>query len=212
MCEKKVLGTVAEYETYALRHLNKNIRDYYASGANDMITMRENRDAFRRLRITPGVLQSIDSIDTETSVLGATVRTPILIAPTAFHEMAHPGGETSTARAAQRAGSLMCLSSLSTQSLERVREAAGAAPCWFQLYLFKDRAVVLDLLRRAEAAGYQAVALTVDTPRLGRREPDVKNRFSLPAPCELCRKHYFWQLTSIYRRFGTHVLLCRAYR
>ncbi|KAJ7014633.1 peroxisomal (S)-2-hydroxy-acid oxidase-like [Populus alba x Populus x berolinensis] len=104
---------------------------------------------------------------------------PIMIAPTAMQKMAHPEGEYATARAASAAGTIMTLSSWATSSVEEVA-STGPGIRFFQLYVYKDRNVVAQLVRRAERAGFKAIALTVDTPRLGRREADIKNRFTLP--------------------------------
>ncbi|KAH9293439.1 hypothetical protein KI387_040614, partial [Taxus chinensis] len=104
---------------------------------------------------------------------------PIMIAPTAMQRMAHPEGELATARAASAAGTIMTLSSWATSSVEEVA-STGPGVRFFQLYVYKDRHVVAQLVRRAEKAGFKAIALTVDTPRLGRREADIKNRFTLP--------------------------------
>lgn len=171
---------VAEYERYAKSTLPKNAHDYYASGANDMITLRENRDAFGRLRIIPRALVNVSQINMKTTILGDQVESPILIAPTAMQCMAHPDGELATVRASHRLKTLMTLSSWSTKSIEDVANEAPACLRWFQLYVYKDRAVVEDLVRRAEKAGFKAFAVTVDTPILGRREADVKNKFALP--------------------------------
>jgi 4-hydroxymandelate oxidase len=104
---------------------------------------------------------------------------PVLIAPTAFHRMAHPDGERATARAAGQAGTIMTLSTLSNTPLEEVA-AVATAPQWFQLYVYRDRAATEALVRRVEVAGFRALVLTVDAPLLGRRERDVRNRFRLP--------------------------------
>lgn len=172
---------VAEYERYAKATLPRNAHDYYASGSNDMITLRENRDAFSRLRLVPRILVDVSKVSMNTTILGDRVSSPIVIAPTAMQQMAHPDGEAATARAAKRLGALMTLSSWSTLPLEEVAAAAPGGLRWFQLYVYKDRDVTLDLIRRAERAGYKALAVTVDTPILGRREADIKNKFSLPS-------------------------------
>jgi len=170
-----------EYEAYAKEYLPKNAFDYYASGANDMVTLRENRAAYMRLRLRPRVLRDVSQVDISTTVLGDKVASPICVAPTAMQRMAHDQGECANARACAREGTLMTLSSWSTTALEEVAEAGGpSVPRWFQLYVYKDRDVVMDLIRRAEKAGYKAFAVTVDTPVLGRREADVRNRFKLP--------------------------------
>jgi 4-hydroxymandelate oxidase len=104
---------------------------------------------------------------------------PILVAPTAFHRMAHPEGEVATARASGNAGTIMILSALSNSSIEEVMVGA-TGPIWFQLYVYKDREATLSLVQRAESAGCKAIALTVDAQVWGRRERDIKNRFRLP--------------------------------
>ena len=118
--------------------------------------------------------------DTSTTVLGLPLALPVALAPTAFNRLGHPDGELAAARAAGAAGTLMCCSTIASSSLEEIA-AAATGPLWFQLYVYRDREVTRDLVRRAEAAGYRALVLTVDTPRLGRRERDVRNRFALPA-------------------------------
>lgn len=172
---------VWEYEKHAAMKLDKNAFDYYASGANDMITLRENRAAFTRLRMRPRILRNVEHVNMETTILGDKVSMPILLSPTAMQQMAHADGELATARAAHKAGTLMTLSSWSTLPLEEVAAAAPGGLRWFQLYVYKDREVTLNLIKRAEAAGYKALAVTVDTPVLGRREADVRNKFTLPA-------------------------------
>jgi len=172
---------LAEYERYAKNNLPRNAHDYYASGSNDMITLRENRAAYSRLRLMPRILVDVSDISTKTSVLGVNIDSPICVAPTAMQKMAHPDGEVGTSKAAAAHNTLMCLSSWSTTALEEVASAAPAGFRFFQLYVYKDRAVTLDLIKRAEAAGYKALAITVDTPVLGRREADIKNKFSLPS-------------------------------
>jgi (S)-2-hydroxy-acid oxidase len=145
-----------------------------------MITLRENRAAFARLRILPRALIDVNTINTETTILGDKVSSPICIAPTAMQKMAHPDGEVATSKAAAKTNTLMTLSSWSTTSIEDVAKADPKGLRWFQLYVYKDRVVTMDLIRRAERAGYKAFAVTVDTPVLGRREADIKNRFALP--------------------------------
>jgi len=104
---------------------------------------------------------------------------PILVAPTAFHGLVHPDGETGTARGAAAAGTIMVVSAIATRTIEEIA-AAVAAPRWFQLYVWKDREVTAELVKRAARAGYRAICLTVDTPLLGRREKDERNSFTLP--------------------------------
>lgn len=170
---------VSEYEAVAKQKLPKMVFDYYASGAEDQWTLKENRNAFERIRFRPRILIDVTHVDMTTTVLGFKISMPIMIAPTAMQRMAHPEGELATARAASAAGTIMTLSSWATSSVEEV-SSTGPGIRFFQLYVYKDRHVVAQLVRRAEKAGFKAIALTVDTPRLGRREADIKNRFTLP--------------------------------
>jgi 4-hydroxymandelate oxidase len=155
------------------------IYDYYAGGAHDEITLRENRAAYDRIKLRYRVLRDISSRDLSTTILGQESAMPIIISPTAFHCMAHPDGELATVRAAGKAGLIMILSTLSTTSIEDVMNSARG-PVWFQLYVYKDRGVTEALVQRAETAGCAAIVLTVDAQIWGRRECDVRNRFQLP--------------------------------
>jgi (S)-2-hydroxy-acid oxidase len=170
---------VSEYEELARQKLPKMVYDYYASGAEDQWTLKENRSAFERIRFRPRILIDVTKVDLTTNVLGFNISMPIMVAPTAMQRMAHPDGELATARAVSAAGTIMTLSSWATSSVEEVA-SVGPGIRFFQLYVYKDRNVVAQLVRRAERAGFKAIALTVDTPRLGRRESDIKNRFALP--------------------------------
>jgi 4-hydroxymandelate oxidase len=171
---------IQEYEDLAFDLLEPIALDYYRSGSGDEVTLRANRDAFERIRLRPRVLVDVSECSLATSALGMPISMPIMVAPTAYHCLACAEGERDTARGAGAAGTLMAASTLATRTLEEIAEAA-TGPLWFQLYVYKDRRVSETLVRRAEAAGYQALALTVDTPRLGRRERDVRNGFGLPA-------------------------------
>jgi 4-hydroxymandelate oxidase len=168
-----------ELERLARERLSPLAYDYYASGAHDEHTLRENEAAWSRIALHYRVLTGVASRDTSTTVLGTRVAMPVLVAPTAFHRLACEGGELATARAASRAGTVMILSSLSNTRVEEV--CAGATgPVWFQLYVYRDREATAALVARAETAGARALVLTVDAPLLGRRERDVRNRFHLP--------------------------------
>ncbi|KAA8514909.1 hypothetical protein F0562_018088 [Nyssa sinensis] len=173
------ITNVLEYEAIAKEKLPKMVYDYYASGAEDQWTLQENRNAFSKILFRPRILIDVSKIDMTTAVLGFKISMPIMIAPTAMQKMAHPEGEYATARAASAAGTIMTLSSWATSSVEEVA-STGPGIRFFQLYVCKDRNVVVQLMRRAERAGFKAIVLTVDTPRLGRREADIKNRFNLP--------------------------------
>ncbi|CAH0484559.1 unnamed protein product [Peronospora farinosa] len=175
---------VLEYEEYAKEYLPKNAYDYYASGANDMVTLAENRQAFNRLILHPRVLRDVSNMTISTTLLGHRISSPVCVAPSAMHRMAHPDGEIASTSATAKADTCYILSTISTTSLEDVAEANSKANPhalrWYQLYVFKDRELTRGLVKRAEKAGYKAIVLTVDTPMLGHREPDVRNRFSLP--------------------------------
>ncbi|XP_011035451.1 PREDICTED: peroxisomal (S)-2-hydroxy-acid oxidase-like isoform X1 [Populus euphratica] len=177
--EMDQITNVMEYQEIARQKLPKMVYDYYASGAEDQWTLKENRNAFSRILFRPRVLIDVSKIDMSTTVLGFKISMPIMIAPSAMQKMAHPEGENATARAASAANTIMTLSSWATSSVEEVA-STGPGVRFFQLYVLKERNVVAQLVRRAERAGFKAIALTVDTPRLGRREADIKNRFALP--------------------------------
>ncbi|XP_039685222.1 (S)-2-hydroxy-acid oxidase GLO1 isoform X2 [Medicago truncatula] len=175
-----LITNVNEYEAIAKQKLPKMVYDYFVSGAEDQWTLQENRNAFSRILFRPRILRDVSKIDLTTTVLGFNISMPIMIAPTAMQKMAHPEGEYATARAASAAGTIMTLSSWATSSVEEVA-STGPGVRFFQLYVIKDRNVVAQLVKRAESAGFKAIALTVDTPILGRREADIKNRFTMPS-------------------------------
>jgi 4-hydroxymandelate oxidase len=168
-----------EMERLAESRLSATAFDYYFGGAQDEVTLRENRAAYDRITLYFRILVDVSKRSTETTVLGERVSMPVLIAPTAFHRMAHAEGELATARAAGDAGTIMLVSTLSNTSVEDIA-AAATGPLWFQLYIYKDRDATRDLVARVEKAGCTAIVLTVDAPILGPRERDVRNRFTLP--------------------------------
>jgi 4-hydroxymandelate oxidase len=168
-----------ELEELARAKLPRMAFDYYAGGSHDEVTLRENVAAFGRLRVHYRVLRDVSARSTKTRVLGHEVSFPVLVAPTAFHKMAHDDGELATARATSAQGTVMILSSLATTSIEEVAQVA-TGPLWFQLYVYKDRGATEAVVARAEAAGCRALVLTVDAPLLGTRERCVRNEFTLP--------------------------------
>ncbi len=176
---KADLLNIADYAGAARAAMPREAFDYYEGGALDEVTLRENSAGWARLKLYYRVLTGTGARDLSTTVLGQPVSMPILVAPTAFHRLACAEGEIAAARAAKAAGTLFILSSLSNTAMEPVLAEAGS-PRWFQLYIYKDRAVTLELVRRAEAAGAEAIVLTVDAPGWGTRERDVRNRFGLP--------------------------------
>jgi 4-hydroxymandelate oxidase len=170
--------TVDEFEEAARTRLPRMVFDYYVGGAGDEWTVAENRRAYERWVLRPRVLVDVSNVELRTTVLGQEVAFPILLAPTALQRMAHVEGEVATARAAASLGALMVLSTVSSSSLEEV--AGSGVRRWFQLYVLKDRDLTAELVKRAHAAGYGALVLTVDAAILGRRYRDDRNRFSLP--------------------------------
>ena len=170
---------VSDYEALAAARVEPAAWDYYRGGAEDEVSLHANRSAFERIRLRPRMLVDVSTRELRTTVLGTPVSMPILVAPTAYHCLACEEGECATAQAAGVAGTVMVISTLATRSIEEVARAA-TGPLWFQLYVYRDRGVSETLVRRAEAAGCKALVLTVDAPRLGTRERDVRNGFGLP--------------------------------
>jgi len=172
-------ANVDDLRELARRRLPAGVFDYIDGGAEDEITLDRNVAAFRRLEFRPRVLRDVSAVDTSTTLLGRPIALPLVLAPTGFTRIADPQGELAVARAAARAGVPYTLSTLATRSIEEVAKAS-AGPKWFQVYVWRDRGLVEEMLRRAAAAGYEAIVITVDTAVLGRRERDVRRGFSLP--------------------------------
>jgi isopentenyl diphosphate isomerase/L-lactate dehydrogenase-like FMN-dependent dehydrogenase len=171
---------VREYEALAEERLESGVFGYYAGGAGDEWTLRENEAAYGRWVLRPRVLVDVSSVTTATTVLGTEISMPILVAPTAFHRLAHPDGELATARAAAAARTIMCLSTLATTGAAELAAAAPAAPRWYQLYWHPDRGLTHAMVDEAAEAGFEAIVLTVDLPVLGNRERDLHTGFTLP--------------------------------
>jgi isopentenyl diphosphate isomerase/L-lactate dehydrogenase-like FMN-dependent dehydrogenase len=172
------LLNVWDYEAAAAERLEPGAHGYYAGGAGDELTLRDNVEAFRRWQLRPRVLVDVETCTTATTVLGHDVSMPLLIAPVAFQRVAHPDGEVGMARAAKAVGTVMCMSTMATSTPEEVAAVGGAR--WFQLYVFRDEGVTRELVRRVADAGFTALVLTVDTPFLGRRERDLRTGFVIP--------------------------------
>ena len=161
---------IAEYEDIARQRLHPAVWDYFSGGANDEVTLHENRAAFARIQLRPRVLVDVSQIDLATTLLEAPVTMPICVAPSAMHGAACADGECATAQAAGALGTLVAVSTESTRTLEEIAQAA-TGPLWFQLYFSRrTRGHAERLAKRAEAAGYRAIALTVDSARWGHKE------------------------------------------
>jgi isopentenyl diphosphate isomerase/L-lactate dehydrogenase-like FMN-dependent dehydrogenase len=169
-----VLISLADYERAAADRLHPGGLAYYAGGAGDEITMRDNVDAWRRLAIEPRMLVGVGRRDLSVTVLGQRRPNPLIVAPMAFQRLAHPDGEVATARGATQAQSTMCLSTLGTTSLPALAHGAPESTRWFQLYVFKDRGVSRELVAQAVEHGYEALVVTVDLPVLGFRERELR--------------------------------------
>ena len=167
-------------EARARERLDPMLFDYIAGGAGDEWTLHENRAAWSRLQLLPRMLRGVGSRDQRTTVLGTAVSFPVLVPPMGFHGLCHEDAEVATARATAGAGTIFVASTVSNRSLEAIAEAC-AGPRWFQLYVYRDKAITRDLVQRAVAAGYSALCLTVDTPLAGPRERDRRNRLRMPA-------------------------------
>ncbi|MBA3412754.1 MAG: alpha-hydroxy-acid oxidizing protein [Actinobacteria bacterium] len=171
---------VLEYERLAAEKLDTGAYGYFAGGAGDEWTLRENRRAYARWLLRPRLLVDVGGVTAATTVLGTPVSSPLLVAPVAMQRAAHPDGEVGTARAAAAAGTIMCLSTLATSTAAEVAAAAPGGKRWFQLYVFRDRGVSDALVEEALEAGFEALVVTVDAPLLGRRERDLRTGFALP--------------------------------
>lgn len=170
--------SLAEVETLAKAKLSRMAYDYAAGGAGEELTLSENEAAYRRWRLMPRTMVDVSERDLRVTLLGREHPVPFGIAPTAFHRLFHAEGEMATARAAATTGVLHCVSTLANVPLDTV--ATAGQPRWFQLYIHKDRALTLKMVERAEASGYEALVLTVDSPVWGMRPRDVRNGFTLP--------------------------------
>lgn len=174
------IHNIADMQREAQRALPRSVLDFIEGGAEDEVTIARNRSEFEQLTLIPRVLRDVSAPDLATRILGQPVSLPLLAAPTGLTTMVHPLGEVAVAEAVSRAGTVYLMSGAAGQSPEAVAAATTGARPWFQLYLWRDRGLVRDLLDRADRAGFAALALTVDVPRAGRRERDLRNGFTIP--------------------------------
>lgn len=172
-------ASVADLRRIARRQLPRGVFDYVDGAAEDEVTMRRNAAAYRNVQFRPRVLRDVSAVDASTTLLGRPLAYPLVLAPTGFTRMVEPQGELAVARAAARAGLPYTLSTMSTRSIEEVA-AVSSGRKWFQVYVWRDRGLVKEMIERAAAADYEAIVITVDVPVLGRRERDVRRGFTLP--------------------------------
>jgi 4-hydroxymandelate oxidase len=167
-------------EGEARRVIGEMAYAYFAGGADDERLLTGNIEAWARWQLHPRVLAGIAGVDLSTTLLGAAVSSPVVVAPTAVQRLAHGEGEAATARGAAAVGALMVLSSLASCSLEEVAAAAPGAPRWMQVYILRDRARTVDLVQRAAGHDYGALVLTVDTAVSGLRLRELRGGVRLP--------------------------------
>ncbi|SDP68627.1 4-hydroxymandelate oxidase [Streptomyces sp. cf386] len=172
------LRDLDDVERAAAAVLPRDVWDFVAGGSGRELTLAANRAAFDRVFVTPRVLRDVSGCTTDTTLLGRPARMPVVVAPVAYQRLVHPDGEPAAARAARDADVPFTVATLSSVPVEEVTAVGGRV--WFQLYWLRERGRSLDLARRAEDAGCEALVLTVDVPWMGRRQRDVRNRFALP--------------------------------
>ena len=172
-------ASVHDLRRLAKRRLPGGVFDYIDGAAEDELAKAANNEAFRRLTMRPRVLRDVSHVDPSTSLLGRPLPLPLALGPTGFTRIADPQGELAVARAAGRAELPYTLSTLATRSIEEV----GAVDCarkWFQVYVWRDRGLVTEMIERARVAGFEALMITVDTAVFGKRDRDVRRGFELP--------------------------------
>ncbi|GLW56739.1 alpha-hydroxy acid oxidase [Kitasatospora phosalacinea] len=170
---------LSDFERAARAELPAATWDFVQGGSGAERTLAANRARFAHCRLRPRTMVDVSTTDQRLTLLGSPLETPIGIAPMAYHQLLHPEGEVATARAAGRAGALMVAGIFASRTLESIA-AAATGPLWLQLYWLRRRDVLAALVERAESAGYRALVLTVDAPRIGRRLRDARNGFAIP--------------------------------
>uniref|UniRef100_A0A8C2MW72 (S)-2-hydroxy-acid oxidase n=1 Tax=Cricetulus griseus TaxID=10029 RepID=A0A8C2MW72_CRIGR len=175
------LVSLADFKAHAQEHLSKLSWDFIEGEADEGITYNDNIAAFKRIRLRPRYLRDVSEVDTRTTIQGQEIEAPICISPTAFHSIAWPDGERSTARAAQEANVCYITSTYASCTLEDIVAAAPRGFRWFQLYVQSDWELNKQLIRRAEGLGFKALVITVDVPVTGKRRRDIRNQLNLEA-------------------------------
>jgi isopentenyl diphosphate isomerase/L-lactate dehydrogenase-like FMN-dependent dehydrogenase len=176
----ETLLTLDDAERLAEEAISPEAWSYIVGGAGDERTLRWNREAFSHYRLRPRVLVDVSTVTTETTVLGTPVSMPVLVAPMAFHQIAHEEGELATAKGAAAAGTLMCVSTVATATPRDIAAAAPNAPRWLQIYVFQDRGVSDDVIAQALESGFTALVLTADLPVYGIRHRESRTGFEAP--------------------------------
>ncbi len=172
-------ASIEDLRRMARRRLPGGVFDYIDGGAEDEVAMDRNTRAFREMEFVPRVLRDMGNVDTTGTILGREVPFPLILAPTGFTRIADPPGELAAARAAERAGLPYSLSTMGTRSVEEVAAVSNGSK-WFQVYVWRDKGLLKDMILRAKEAGFDVLCITVDAAMLGRRERDVRRGFTLP--------------------------------
>ena len=200
-----------DYRHAAQERVSPEIWDYIDGGADTERTIAANRQAFARVDLRPRALVDTEVCDTRTAILGATLGTPLAIAPSAYHRLVHPDGEVATAQGAGAADALYVVSIFASRTLEDIA-ASASGPLWLQLYWLKQRDALAGLIDRAAAAGYRALVLTVDIPRMGRRLRDMRNGFAVGPDCAAVNLDAALMAAAHMRGVGTSALAAHTAR
>ncbi len=194
--------SIADLRQLAKRRLPAPVFHYMDGAAEDEVTLKNNRRAFDHYQLVPRVLRDVSNIDTSTTILGERSGLPLLLAPTGMSRLFHYKGEDAVSRAADKAGLIYSLSTMSTFSIEEVA-AMSDGPKWFQIYVWRDRDVLNSFIERCRASGYKALCLTVDVPVFGQRERDLRSGVTIPPKLTLRsmfdtlkRPQWLWQYLS----------------
>ena len=172
-------ASIEDLRKMARRRLPCGVFDYIDGGAEDEVAMDRNTRGFRDMEFVPRVLRDMGNVDTTGTILGREVSFPLILAPTGFTRIAHPLGELAVARAAERAGLPYSLSTMGTRSVEEVAAVSNGSK-WFQVYVWRDKGLLKDMISRARESGFDVLCITVDAAMLGRRERDVRRGFTVP--------------------------------
>ena len=175
----KALASVDDFERAAKRKLPRIVSDFVSGGSDSEITVQKNLAAFRQIEWAPRFLKDVSNRSVTTDIFGQPLQVPVMLSPAGLASLVHRDGELAAARAAESAGTVFVVSTASSYSLEEI-SAATTGRLWFQVYLWKSREVISDLVKRAEKCRYEALVLTVDVPVVGKRVRDVRNGMAIP--------------------------------
>tara|TARA_B100000029_G_scaffold375453_1_gene369893 strand:- start:2423 stop:3577 length:1155 start_codon:yes stop_codon:yes gene_type:complete len=195
---------VEDFRKLAKKKLPSPIFNYIDGGADDEITLKRNTESFNKCDLVPSVLTGANNIDLSTTVLGQKINFPLFLSATAMHRLYHYEGEKATARAAEKAGTMFGISTMSTTSIEDIGKLTNG-PKLFQLYIHKDKGLTDNLIDRCKKSGFKSMCLTVDAVVAGNRERDHRTGFSTPPRLTLgsllsFSLHPTWSLNYLFRK------------